>query len=325
VNWNGAENFNFTDGTTTNMWGFTGGGWQKVIQGSNEYLSVQEGLSNVTYNLVTPTYTSFSPTINFKFAIGGNAKVNQYVVTAETESGSIWLGVVSNGSSGVTGEQCLAINGWSYPGRFTLKIGFTLADGPPGNGVLTFDDFFLNNVIEAITLPVSFSGFNAKAAGSNVALTWNVGSQEGVSSYTVERSADGKTFSQIGSVVANGQSAYSFIDAKPLSTGYYRIKSVDANGKIAYSAIVSLKGGISVVLLKAFMSNATTLIIQHDAALNGSRISISSADGRLVKSVVPSAGSQQTSVDLSSAITGLYLVRFDNGNGQTGSLKVMKQ
>jgi hypothetical protein len=327
VDFSDAESANFNDGSTTNMSGFSGGGWEKTIAGSNEYLSVQNGLSNVTYNLVSPTYTSFSPTSNLKFTIGGNAKVAQYVVTAETETGGdpIWLGAYSNGSAGVSGEQCLAIAGWNYSGRFRIKIGFTLADGAPGSGIITFDDFFLTKVVAAITLPVSFSSFNAKAASAGVALTWNVGLEESVSSYEVERSTDGKTFTKIGSVAANGQTSYSFTDTKSSSVSYYRIKSIDANGKITYSAIVSLKGGMSIVLLKAFMSNPTTLIVQHDAAQSGSRISISSADGRLIKTQVPSIGSQQTSVDLSSAITGLYLVRFDNGNGQTGTLKVMKQ
>lgn len=326
VNFNGAESADFNDGSTTNMSGFSGLGWSKAIQGSNEYLTVPNGVGGAAYNLVTPTYTTFSPNLNLKFTIGGNSKVNSYMISVETASGTNFLGVVSDIPSGVSGVQCLSITGFNVINEpFRFVISFSLADGPSGSGVLTFDDYFLTQVIAAITLPVHFSGFNAKALSSSIALNWNVGMEESGSSYVIERSADGRNFSSIGLVAANGQTSYSFADTKPLSVGYYRIKSVDATGKVIYSSIITLKGGLSAVLLKAFLSNPTTLIVQHDAAQIGSHISISSADGRLIKSLAPATGSQQTSIDLSTAKPGLYLVRFDNGTGAGGAIKVMKQ
>jgi hypothetical protein len=320
-----ADVVDFND-NSSDMQGFFGDNWAKVNLGSNHYLSVSNAASGATYTLTTPAYTTFSNELNLKFYLTGSSKITSYTLAVQTAAGTTTIGTITGGSNGVDDQQCLSITDWNITNQsFRFVISFTLASGSSGNKQIVFDDYFIHGVIEAITLPVSFSSFNAKAASAGVALTWNVGLEESVSSYEVERSSDGKNFTKISSVAANGQTSYSFTDAKSLSVAYYRIKSIDANGKITYSAIVSLKGGMSVVLLKAFMSTPTTLIVQHDAAQSGSRISISSADGRLIKSQVPSMGSQQTSVDLSSAITGLYLVRFDNGNGQTGTLKVMKQ
>jgi hypothetical protein len=77
--------------------------------------------------------------------------------------------------------------------------------------------------------------------------------------------------------------------------------------------------------MKAYMSSKNTMTVQHNEAVSGSLLSISSADGRLVKSMVPNSGSQQTLVDLSTAKPGLYLVRFENGSGGAETLKVIKQ
>jgi hypothetical protein len=47
-------------------------------------------------------------------------------------------------------------------------------------------------------------------------------------------------------------------------------------------------------------------------------------DGRVVKVQLPAAGAQQTKVDLSNAQTGLYIIRYENGQGGIQSIKVAK-
>lgn len=176
-------------------------------------------------------------------------------------------------------------------------------------------------------LPVKFSGFDAKKEGSGVRLTWNVETEENLAGYQVEKSNDGTRFSTIGTVQAEGRSSYSFVDAQPL-TGktFYRIKSLDIDGKYQYSPVASLNGGKSSLVLKAFpLPVVNKITIQHTAANALTRISISAEDGRIIKSIMPAKGAIQTSVDLSSIKAGLYFVRFDNGNGEVETLKLMKQ
>jgi hypothetical protein len=328
VNFTGAEGANFNDGSPTNTSGFSGAGWTKVIQGSQEYISIPSATQNSTYNLTTPSYNTASSTLNLKFILGGNAKVASYTIFLQTSTGTTALATISNGSSGLSGEQCLEVSGLSLAPTtaFRFVIAFTTDAGMDGKGSITFDDFFISRVTAAaIPLPVRFSSFIAKTISGGVSLTWNVEAEENLSGYEIERSNDGRSFSKIGFVAASAQRSYSYTDNRPLVSGFYRIKSVDVDGKFMYSTTVSLRGGKSVVLLKAFMSGQNTLTIQHDAAVSGSRISISSADGRLIKSLAPFAGAQQTVTDLSSAKAGLYLVRFDNGIGETETLKVVKQ
>jgi hypothetical protein len=108
-------------------------------------------------------------------------------------------------------------------------------------------------------------------------------------------------------------------------TAFYRIRSVDLDSKYIYSSILSLKGDQTDVIMKAFPSPVQSqLTVQHNSASGNSKIDVLSVDGRLVKSVSLAAGSQQTSVDLSSAKAGVYVIRLVNGNS-IQSIKVTKQ
>lgn len=212
--------------------------------------------------------------------------------------------------------------------NFQIKLSLGVIDmndnAIKANSLTTNANLVTGNI--SSPLPVKFSSFDAKAVNAGVALTWKVGTEQNVNGYEVERSADGRNFTSIGFVKANGQSAYTYTDSKPLASGYYRIKSVDIDAKLGYSTVVSLKGGASSIVLKAFPSPVQNeLTIQHNTATSNNKITISSVDGRLIQSIIPVAGSQQTKVDLSSANAGLYLVRFYNGSEASETLKVIKQ
>jgi hypothetical protein len=203
-------------------------------------------------------------------------------------------------------------------------------DIPAGDRTIRANTLTTNAILgsadASIPLPVKFSSFGAKAVLEGVDLNWMVGIEDQLKGYEVEKSTDEKNFSTISFVPASGQSSYSFMDAQPAAVTYYRIKSVDLDGKFGYSAIVSVKSGQTSVVLRAFPTPVRKdLTIQHNAATVSTRISISSIDGRLIQTIMPLTGSQQTTVDLSSARAGLYIVRFESGTGDVQTLKVMKQ
>lgn len=176
------------------------------------------------------------------------------------------------------------------------------------------------------SLPVKFQALEAIPFHNSVALKWSVGTEDNLSGYTVEKSTDGRNFSKIGFVGASGENNYSFVDTRPSATSYYRIQSMDVDGSYGYSTVAVVKAGKSMIVLKAFPSPVVTnLTVQHPTAKAGSIITIISEDGRLIKSIVPSAGTQQTHIDLSAAKAGFYLVRFTTGSGEVETLKVLKQ
>lgn len=181
---------------------------------------------------------------------------------------------------------------------------------------------------EGAALPVRFTSLEAKSVSNGVNITWNIAAEENVFGYDVEKSTDGIDYVKIGFLSATGKSTYQFLDSKPAQGGavYYRIKFIDNDGKYAYSTIAVLKGGKVVIALNAFPIPTTSgITIHHGTAFAGSKINISTADGRLVRAVVPATGTQETKIDLSAIKAGMYMVRFEDGKGQSGTLKIIKQ
>ena len=79
------------------------------------------------------------------------------------------------------------------------------------------------------------------AAVRQVEVLWTTVNEGNYTNFTVERSIDnGKTYSILGGVKAQGQGSYSFVDKSPVNgTSFYRLQQEDLNNEIAYSKIVT--------------------------------------------------------------------------------------
>lgn len=89
-------------------------------------------------------------------------------------------------------------------------------------------------------VPVTLFDFKATRSGANALLTWKTSNEINCNYIDIERSPDGRNFSFINSVNANGNSSavnsYNYTDDKVLlSKNYYRLKIVSNEGKIKYS------------------------------------------------------------------------------------------
>jgi hypothetical protein len=98
---------------------------------------------------------------------------------------------------------------------------------------------------QQIALPVSFTEVNAVVNNKNAIVNWKVSNELNINNYKIERSANGSTFNEIGTVAASGNTtsvkSYSFTDIAPLSgINYYRIKSIGLSGEVKYSKIVKV-------------------------------------------------------------------------------------
>jgi hypothetical protein len=193
---------------------------------------------------------------------------------------------------------------------------------------LTIWEWLLSNTrqLPSVTLPVNFLSFDAKKEVNGIQLTWRVGTEENVLKYEVEKSNDGKTFNTIGYVSASAQSQYSFIDKQLLDKSFYRIKSIDYDNKYKYSGIVYLNQGKTSVVLKVYPIPAQQeTILQYPTARQNSKILITSGDGRVLQEIRPNQGSQQTLISLNNIKAGLYLISYEDGEGNSETIKFIKQ
>ncbi|HEY1022409.1 MAG TPA: T9SS type A sorting domain-containing protein, partial [Flavisolibacter sp.] len=272
--------------------------------------------------------------------LGGSQKVARVEVkvlfrsTLNDEIVTVFLGQFVPAYNSTTNEAtiCQGVSLGSLPGfptggQYRLRFEFT---PNTGNGVLgetiTFDDYRTNGTFSQAPLPVTFISFTAKKVNTSVLLTWDIAGEENVARYEVERSQDGRSFTRIGQIQSHGKDTYTFSDDAPLSEGYYRIKNVDNDGSFKYSTIARIAGGKSTIVLRAFPQPVTSqLTLQHPVVEGKTMVSISNAEGRVVKSVQPATGSMQTYVDMSTLGKGMYFIRIAGEDGQTETLKVIKQ
>lgn len=100
----------------------------------------------------------------------------------------------------------------------------------------------------AVALPVTIVSFSGKKQNNVNVLSWQVANEIDLADYELQKSNDGKNFSFVTSIKADGEKNYSYSDNDVNSFSnvvYYRLKSIDKDGNFNYSAIVTLKTPVS--------------------------------------------------------------------------------
>jgi len=119
------------------------------------------------------------------------------------------------------------------------------------------------------TLPVSLVNFSAKKNNGSINIDWTTDNESGMSNYEVQRSSDGRNFSNIQSVQSKNsasRTSYSATDGKPLNgIGYYRLKMVEVDGSSTYSKIVAVQfaTGNLITIYPTLWKKGTTLNISN--------------------------------------------------------------
>jgi hypothetical protein len=133
----------------------------------------------------------------------------------------------------------------AYTGQ-TIQVGFE-GVSKWGNAI-GLDDISISYSGPA---PITLLSFDARRNGSVNKLSWNTSSEQNSSRFIIERSTDGRNFTELGYVLAAGSSTgqrnYSFNDDAPFKgVNYYQLKMVDQNNSFRYSEIRSIRNqGVS--------------------------------------------------------------------------------
>jgi hypothetical protein len=178
-------------------------------------------------------------------------------------------------------------------------------------------------------LPVDFIGLvaNRDMVNDNVDLKWDVSSEVNVKEYQVERSQNGSSFSNVGTINAKGKSIYTFTNFNvSKGTVFYRIRSVDIDGRAKYSGVIKLSGDAANSYndrLGIYPVPANDeVMIEHKKLDRDAKMIISTVDGKVLRIIVPATGSSHTPVRIADFSPGIYILRLEDGMGgvQTGKL-----
>jgi hypothetical protein len=185
------------------------------------------------------------------------------------------------------------------------------------------------NIAALASLPIKLTAFSARVTTDNAAsLQWNSEFELDSYNYIVQRSTDGRNFTNIGAVAAAGNSirriGYDFKDIQ-LGTGvaYYRLKMVDIDGKSEYSKIIYVNnrkimspgGGLS-VFPNPFRGEIQLKDVLT-ADVNSRNIHVYNAMGKEIRFAV--TGANAITVD-AGAPAGVYILRVKDQ-----SFKLVKQ
>ena len=182
-----------------------------------------------------------------------------------------------------------------------------------GNELLFIDNV---RIFDLTLLPVTLRSFNVSYSNKTATLKWTVSEETSIESYSVERSRDGRTFETVGSVTANGGTAYQYADNLSSFTGntvLYRLAIKEATGAKKYSNIVNVRlnsTGKGIQLSPNPAKSSTTIRVL--AAKQGDiTIRLMNVAGKTVKSQTQKVASGINSIQLSNLEalqSGLYTV-----------------
>jgi uncharacterized delta-60 repeat protein len=178
---------------------------------------------------------------------------------------------------------------------------------------------------DAVALPLVLSSFYAQKQTNKVVLQWQTSSEENVKQFVIERSTDGKTYKAIGQVAASGNSSltkhYSFADQSPYmsTSNYYRLNMQDVDGVIKYSKTLIIKFDGQLTTSMTVFPNPTRelLQVQLPDGMNGTvGLQVFDLNGRLMKftNLASDGSALNTTVDVSTLVSGIYILKAQAGN-----------
>ena len=180
-----------------------------------------------------------------------------------------------------------------------------------------------------LSLPLRWQDIVLQQQAKSTLLSWSVASQVDNDFFTVERSADGQTFTALARVAATAANDYNFTDATPLfGFSFYRVKQTDLDGRYSYSPTVSSRRAHTEVRLYPSLARAgqpITLELPDAAQERDVTLSVVDQNGRSIWQTSVTTTGPVTQLETTELPTGVYLInlRSDQLNW-TGRLVIVR-
>ena len=158
-----------------------------------------------------------------------------------------WFGGTSVSCAIASGVAALML---SYDSTITVsQLTDIMISTAKDTGAAGYDNIYGYGIINAndalnslVSFPVELLAFDARPEDRDVRLSWITASELNNDYFAIERSADGKIFTEIGRVGGAGNSqttlSYSWLDEQAISgNSWYRLKQVDFDGTASWSAV----------------------------------------------------------------------------------------
>ncbi len=256
---------------------------------------------------------------------------------AKNPSGGPWGGTVllqssPDGSTWTTQDIITSIgtNGAVLSPSVSLPSGTKYVRVYYSNQTTTYYLGINNFSVNGSLLPVSLLSFDAKINELSINLFWSTASEKNNDYMAVERSVDGKLFSEIGQIKGVGYSVervdYSFVDHFPYpGTNYYRLRQVDYDGTTTFHKVIAVEfTGKSTNGLN-FVQNQEVVKAQFrtSAAASGELVLLD-AIGRVIRVQKFEKNALSTQISTSGLPGGYYVVQIRQNDGLIKAMPLIK-
>ena len=211
---------------------------------------------------------------------------------------------------------------------YRVEVAYILNTPVVDNFFVVYDNLRIGGTAVPAPLPVTFMGINGVRVNNGVHVRWDIADEIDVKEYQLEKSTNGASFNTVGSIAASNKTMYGFTDPNAKDAViYYRVKSVDIDGRTKYTGIIKITNRDSYSNnLKVYPTPAQNqLTVQHSQLGNSAKVTVTTIDGRVIKTLKPSANASNTMVDLSGLSAGMYVLKLEDGKGKTETTTFMKQ
>jgi len=183
--------------------------------------------------------------------------------------------------------------------------------------------------MNSIPLPVKLNEFNAALIAGKVQLYWSTAYDENVAAYQIERSADNRNFTAVGTVSSLHQNnyRYTFTDNNPLNgRSWYRLRILDEYSRINFSNSVLIKNTNDAVLVYPTIvgrGEPVNLQFSNNVTENTEVLLVNSSGTSVFRKTIVIAGSNNYPVILPSLPSGVYVLSVWNKRERIVSQKII--
>lgn len=177
--------------------------------------------------------------------------------------------------------------------------------------------------VSCMQLPIELTSFEGTCEDGVRLLTWSTSSERDVTTFIVERSANGIDFASIGEVGAAGNSTnpqnYAFKDTNGgAARYYYRLRIVETTGIQEFSRIIGvacLKGGLGVLDVHPNPADDAVILTYETNSRTSLTIQLTDIFGRTLmqEELTPDIGLNTKNIDVSALAPSVYFIVLDDG------------
>ncbi len=270
-----------------------------------------------------PTVVSSTSNIEIEILSGGGPGIghDHLILTGATDLSGAGLTIIDDAAAPIGTYIIMTTAAGTFSGTFgVLNKPSNFNDPEITGNTITIE--------KTSILPVIWGAFNLLSSEKDVTLSWSTLLETNTSHFAVEHSVDGKIFSVIGNVKAQGNSSvtshYSFRHENPSSgvKNYYRLRQVDLDGKSAYSVIKLVSFIVNDKTAKIY-PNPVGDIMQVAIVSKMADLTITDYSGKILIRSKLQRGNRE--IPLRDLRPGIYVVTIIDELQQVTNMRIIKQ